>query len=194
MQHIFISPENLRSPRWQQAFASVIAQVDVPKVITADSLLWVFIVDETSLQAIADLSARGLKVVALTAVESPQEARMALAAGASGYLHYLAVPELLTQVVTVVTAAGLWLGSELMRQLITATAKQLPAAPEVDLSSLTARECLVAKAVASGKANKEVATELAITERTVKAHLGAIFEKLQVRDRLQLVLLLSGKM
>ena len=58
---------------------------------------------------------------------------------------------------------------------------------------LTTRERLVAEAIAAGKTNKEAARELDITERTVKAHLGAVFDKLGVRDRLQLVLLLSGK-
>jgi DNA-binding CsgD family transcriptional regulator len=42
--------------------------------------------------------------------------------------------------------------------------------------------------VADGKSNREVAEQLFISERTVKAHLGAAFEKLGVRDRVQLVL------
>jgi len=53
---------------------------------------------------------------------------------------------------------------------------------------LTPRERDVAIEVAHGATNKEVAQRLNITERTVKAHLGAVFEKLGVRDRLQLVL------
>jgi DNA-binding NarL/FixJ family response regulator len=61
-----------------------------------------------------------------------------------------------------------------------------------DISMLSAREDQVAKAVAAGLSNKEVASRLNISERTVKAHLGAVFEKLEVRDRLQLVLFLSA--
>jgi DNA-binding NarL/FixJ family response regulator len=53
---------------------------------------------------------------------------------------------------------------------------------------LSARELQVAQAVAEGRSNKEVADLLSISERTVKAHLGAVFEKLGIRDRLQLVL------
>ena len=53
---------------------------------------------------------------------------------------------------------------------------------------LTAREVEVARAVAQGRSNKEVADLMFISERTVKAHLGSIFDKLGVRDRLQLVL------
>ncbi|MGM2628818.1 response regulator transcription factor [Bacillus cereus group sp. Bce038] len=46
--------------------------------------------------------------------------------------------------------------------------------------------------MAAGHTNKEVARGLEITERTVKAHLGAAFRKLGVRDRMQLILKLSG--
>lgn len=193
MEHIFITPKNISSPRWHQALERVRESESLPGIIPQGALLWVLLVDAKSLSLVSQLATSGTRVIALTGVESPQEARAALEAGASGYLHYLAVPEVLQQVVTVVTAAGLWLGSDLMRQLITATARQLPPAPQVDLSQLTQRERRVAEAVAAGKTNKEVARELEITERTVKAHLGAVFDKLNVRDRLQLVLVLSGK-
>ncbi len=132
-------------------------------------------------------------------MESPQQAREALEAGASGYVHYLAVPMVLEQVAQVVAAGGMWLGADLMRQLVLATARILPVTPakpvngtRVDLSQLTSRELAVAELVAAGKTNKEVARELDITERTVKAHLGSAFDKLKVRDRLHLVLVMAG--
>jgi DNA-binding NarL/FixJ family response regulator len=192
MQHIFIAPTKISSPRWQQAFANIVHLEHLPLRLPEESMVWVYLHNKSSFDDIA-LSARDNKVIALTAQESAQEARIALEQGASGYLHYFAVPELLVQVASVVNSGGLWLGSELMRQLITATAKQLPPSPKADLSILTSRERLVAEAIAAGKSNKEAARDLAITERTVKAHLGAVFTKLGVRDRLQLVLLLSGK-
>lgn len=57
---------------------------------------------------------------------------------------------------------------------------------------LSGREITVAQLVGQGASNKEVARQLDIAERTVKAHLTAIFEKLQVRDRLQLSLRING--
>jgi DNA-binding NarL/FixJ family response regulator len=60
-------------------------------------------------------------------------------------------------------------------------------------AGLTEREREVARAVASGASNKEIARRLGITERSVKAHTGAIFEKLGVRDRLQLSLVVHGR-
>lgn len=50
----------------------------------------------------------------------------------------------------------------------------------------------MAKLVAGGASNKEIAGQLSITERTVKAHLSAVFEKLGLRDRLQLSLKING--
>ena len=64
----------------------------------------------------------------------------------------------------------------------------------LDLQALTAREQQVALAVAGGASNKEVARTLNITERTIKAHVSAIFQKLGARDRLHLSLIMNGHM
>jgi two-component system, NarL family, nitrate/nitrite response regulator NarL len=56
------------------------------------------------------------------------------------------------------------------------------------LSALTTRETQIAKAVAEGRGNREIATQLGITEQTVKNHLTSIFEKVGVASRLQLAL------
>lgn len=61
-----------------------------------------------------------------------------------------------------------------------------------ELNSLTPRELMVAERVAHGASNREIADALEITERTVKAHLSAIFEKLEVRDRVQLALAMNN--
>lgn len=193
-QHLFLSPAEIQSPRWQQAFPAAQISDAVPHINTHE-FVWMLLRDELSFIQIQSLSATGARVIAMTAIENPQEARRALEAGASGYVHYLAIPQVLEQVAQVVSVGGMWLGADLMRQLVLATARILPAAstPSADLSLLTSREKAVAELVAAGKSNKEVARDLDITERTVKAHLGSAFEKLQVRDRLQLVLMFSSK-
>ena len=58
--------------------------------------------------------------------------------------------------------------------------------------TLTKREIEVAKSVADGCSNREIAERLNISERTVKARLTSIFQKLDVRDRVQLALLMRG--
>lgn len=136
-------------------------------------------------------------VVVLSPVPNDAEGLRALDAGARGYVHLLAVPAVLREVEHVVRHGGLWVGPELVQRLLSATRQvldQTPAAPRTvaDLSVLSEREAQVARAVAAGKSNREVADQLCISERTVKAHLGSVFDKLGVRDRLQLALRLSG--
>lgn len=85
----------------------------------------------------------------------------------------------------------------LMQRLLTATARVQFVEPEraplpAWVTLLTVREQEVAMAVAKGASNKEIARQLDITERTVKAHVGAILDKLKVRDRLQLSLCING--
>lgn len=196
MQSIFISPSHIESPRWLQAFPAARLCSD-EKNFPRDLhgyLIWVILDQAYSLEDVGRWVAAGARVVGLTQVEDARQAKQILEAGASGYLHYLAVVPVLQQVCQVVEVGGLWLGVDLMRQLVFATSNTIqPIKEKNPLESLSTREQDVAKAVAAGKSNKEVARELAITERTVKAHLSAVFEKLNVRDRLHLVLVLSGR-
>jgi DNA-binding NarL/FixJ family response regulator len=121
----------------------------------------------------------------------------ALALGAAGCCNSRSAPAVLRQVAVVVSNGGLWVGQSLLRQLVGATSRrlgQLPGGAENDDWSgfLSEREVQVARLIANGASNKEIADRLVITERTVKAHLTAIFEKLGVRDRLQLSLRVNG--
>ena len=116
------------------------------------------------------------------------------AAGASGYCNALAIPELLRQVAVVVEQGGLWVGQDLMKRLFSALSAGPGSTSDTTntLHELSQRELQVAQAVARGSTNKEIARALGITERTVKAHLSAVFSKLDVRDRLQLSLIVNG--
>ena len=206
MQSIFLSPIDIQSPRWSQAFPQAVflnAETELPNNLHG-SMVWVLLSREFSFSQISKYVASGARVIALTQHENSQEAKQALEVGANGYLHYLAIAPVLEQANQVVEMGGLWLGVDLMRQLVFATANILAPLSVPDVTSLSTsekkyldllsvREQSVAKAVAAGKSNKEVAQELEITERTVKAHLSAVFEKLRVRDRLHLVLVLSGR-
>jgi DNA-binding NarL/FixJ family response regulator len=200
MDHLFITSTNTHSPRWQQAFsgARIVESSEMNISFPPNTLGWLLLDGDNWSELIAVFLTQGIKVIAMTRDENPEQAKRAIAAGASGYVHYLAVPMQLQQVAQVVTAGGIWLGAELMRQLMSLVAQpqQIAAVTKVQhlkFASLTPREQAVAEAVAVGKTNKEVARLLDITERTVKAHLGAVFEKLGVRDRLQLVLAVTGK-
>ena len=101
---------------------------------------------------------------------------------------------MLQQVATVISNQGLWVGPNLLSRMIRASlAAEVKAPVNADqLKELSAREHQVARSVARGANNKEIAREMDITERTVKAHLSAIFLKLRVRDRLHLALWMRG--
>lgn len=199
MQHIFITDGTIKSARWSQAFAGANV-VDISR----DQLnpepnccYWLLTKVDDWQQVLKRLQVGGAKVLILTLSESRAEAISALGLGASGYLHALADTGLFQQVFDTVSSGGLWVGADLLRQVLLQTLVNAQALTEsvkstsADLSLLTAREQEVARAVAAGANNREVSEQLGIRERTVKAHLGRCFEKLQVRDRVQLSLLVN---
>ena len=194
-QHLFISSKAPLQPRWQAAFphARIACALGTAR---PDVLWWAperFEAD--TLSALVDSLDASVPIVVMAGVPSQDAAMQALALGARGYCHTHATPAMLEQIALVVCNGGLWLGTELMSRIMGAAGRRLldpDVAPAVArLDTLTPRERAVAFEVARGATNKEAARTLDITERTVKAHLSAVFEKLGVRDRLQLVLALK---
>lgn len=199
-QQLFITDRAEPLPRWGEAFpAAKILPYPIPGTLLANNagtaVVWLHLQAEAkdlaervrSVKAMAP----GCPVVVLSNLPSNDEGIVAFSAGAAGYCNALATPGMLRQVATVVEQGGLWVGRDLMQRLFTAlTAHATPA--QTALAALSARENQVAQAVARGSTNKEIARAMGITERTVKAHLSAVFEKLGVRDRLQLSLIVNG--
>ena len=187
--------------RWLMAFpeGQWSLWTTLQKAVLPHDTVWVTVQHADWLDKVAQLvqAQPECHVVVVSTVPYDAEGLRAVNAGARGYCHELAVPEMLREVAQAVEHGGMWLGPDLVQRMVAATRELLsraPAAPaaEADLSALSEREAQVARAVAEGKSNKEVADQLFISERTVKAHLGAVFEKLGVRDRVQLVLRMSG--
>ena len=131
------------------------------------------------------------RVLILSSTPDDAEAVRWLGHGAAGYLHAFSLPETLRQVVAVVESGGVWVGSQLMQQLC-ARFGQLSKPQHPLLSALTEREREVVAHLRTGKSNKQIARDMDISERTVKAHLTAIFGKLGVPDRVQLLLRLAA--
>lgn len=163
-----------------------------------EAILWCRVPPGGDVEAlIAEIRrASGLPIVILEDEPSDASAVRAIAAGASGLCNSHAAPEVLRQVALVVENGGLWIGRSLVQRLVSGTSRLLAGrdahARERWSDKLSEREREVALRVANGASNKEVADQLFITERTVKAHLSTIFEKLGVRDRLQLSLRANG--
>jgi DNA-binding NarL/FixJ family response regulator len=148
--------------------------------------------------AIQRASARS-RLLLLTPRPNVREAVAGLRAGARGYASRTLDPALLRKAVDVVQKGEVWVGRALVARLVDELGGR-GASPNGDavgsallrLTALTPREHEIALLVAGGGANKEIASELGVVERTVKAHLTAIFRKLGVSDRLRLALLLNG--
>lgn len=135
-----------------------------------------------------------LRIILFSDRPGDDEGLTFLMAGIRGYCNtYMAQP-LLAQAVRTVLDGEVWVGWSLMQRLIRAVgAGAVPGAGGNGLEGLTARELDTARLVAGGASNKVIASELGITERTVKAHLGSIFQKTGTKDRLQLALLVNGQ-
>jgi DNA-binding NarL/FixJ family response regulator len=202
MQHWIVDSGDRAIPSWNKAMpgACMVPRVALPSTrFAGKGVIWSRLRSGESVDVIlATIDRTGGQPIVLLCDE-PDEALVmqALALGAAGCCNTHAAPDVLRQVALVVTNGGLWVGQSLLRKLVGATSHRLgqhpPEGKNDDWStSLSEREMQVAKLVASGSSNREIADQLAITERTVKAHLTAIFEKLGLRDRLQLSLRVNG--
>jgi DNA-binding NarL/FixJ family response regulator len=141
------------------------------------------------------LQRKHYKVVATSSNPKDAEGIAALDAGCVGYCHAFTDAGTLRQISKVVLAGNFWIGPALMQRLIRSANQAAPLAPisPPDWSiTLTQREKQVATLAAKGASNSDIAATCSISERTVKAHLSAAFDKLGVADRLQLALKVHG--
>lgn len=116
-------------------------------------------------------------ILVLTAYNGDEDIHKALAVGARGYLLKSSTGDDLVPALRAVAAGGRWIPGDV--------ASRLAVRREGD--ALTAREIEVLREIARGRANKEIAAHLAISENTVKDHLKNILGKLQVAARTEAV-------
>ena len=131
------------------------------------------------------------RVIILTTFDLDEYAFAALRAGASGFLLKDAPPADLLSAIRAVASGDAVVAPSTTRRLLERFAPRLPgpAEPEPtdELEALTPREREVVAAVARGLSNSEIADELVLSEATVKTHVGRILAKLDLRDRVQIV-------
>jgi DNA-binding NarL/FixJ family response regulator len=131
----------------------------------------------------------GSRVVILTTFDLDEYVYQALTAGASGFLLKNAPPEQLISAVRVVAAGDALLSPSITRRVIEQFARlPLPGGTDA-LQGLTDRERQVLQLVARGLSNAEIAAELFVSDATVKSHVAHLLAKLQLRDRVQAVVL-----
>ena len=134
------------------------------------------------------------RVIILTTFDLDKYVYAALRAGASGFLLKDAQPADLLAAIRAVAQGDAVIAPRVTRRLLAAYAHRLPVpdaspTPEREkLEALTPREREVLALVAQGLSNLEIADQLVVSEATVKSHVGRILAKLDLRDRVQIVI------
>lgn len=131
------------------------------------------------------------KVLILTGMRDAEIPRKAVALGATGIVLKEHASELLLKAVECVHRGELWIDRSMMADVISGMRDggiEKTDPQRVKIASLTERECEVVALIGEGLKNKDIAARLFLSETTVRHHLTSIFSKLEVSDRLELVI------
>jgi DNA-binding NarL/FixJ family response regulator len=159
----------------------------VPDVVLMDIRMPLLDGIEATRQVVVDEASP--RVLVLTTFDLDEYVYGALRAGASGFLLKDAPQDQLVSAISVIATGGSLFAPSVTRRLIEEFARRadLAEAPP-QLDSLTAREVEVLRFIARGLTNAEIAGALVVSEHTVKTHVAHIFQKLDLRDRTQAVI------
>lgn len=148
--------------------------------------------ERTGLDVLRTLRGRGdsRPIVLLTGNINDQDAKEAMELGVNGLVIKASAPRDLLICLDLVMQGRKWFDQEVMQRAMERAAMPEEKGP---LEQLSLRERQIALLVQRGLRNKEVAEELGLTEGTVKVHLHKVFEKLGLRSRTELILLLTEK-
>lgn len=173
----------------EEARAALTAQPDTDLV-----LLDLHLPDSHGLMGLAALRGEfpSVAVVMISAHDDPVTIRRALAFGAAGFIPKRAGMDELQAALRAVLDCEEWLPPALRADVDALPGSRKDADLSARLATLTPQQFKVLSRVAEGRLNKQIADELGIQERTVKAHMSAIFEKLGVRNRTQAGVLLRS--
>jgi DNA-binding NarL/FixJ family response regulator len=137
----------------------------------------------------ADPALGNVRILILTTFDLDEYVYEALAAGASGFVLKDDPPEQLLAAIRTIAAGDALLSPPITKRVITQFTRIPRPTPPKGFDELTAREQDIFRLVAGGLSNAEIARELTIGETTVKTHVTHILQKLDLRDRVQAVVL-----
>jgi len=123
-----------------------------------------------------------LPVLVVSALEAPENVRLAINAGAMGFVPKSAGSEVLLKALDHVLDGGIS-----VPEMVDFSDWDDGEGPTPDVRRLTRRQLQVLAAVCEGKTNREVALELGLSEKTIKAHMTAVFKVLHVQSRTQAI-------
>jgi two-component system nitrate/nitrite response regulator NarL len=154
---------------------------------------------ESGADLIGEIRARSpdTRVLILTGVRDTLLHRRAIQLGASGVVEKEAAPEILLKAIRKVHEGEVWLDRAMTAQVLTEMSdsrRAPPADPDAaGIAMLSPREIEVIELLGEGLSNRRIADRLCISETTVRHHLSSVFSKLNVRDRLELLLFAHRK-
>jgi DNA-binding NarL/FixJ family response regulator len=158
-----------------------------PDVIILDLVLG----DEDGLSFLPELceASRNSRVLVLTGVQNPDAHRRAIRRGAMGIVLKEHAADQLLKAIMKVYEGEVWIERSMMGSMIQEINKPTLVDPELTkIESLTDREREVISLIGEGLKNKQVGERLFISETTVTHHLSSVFSKLEVSDRLELII------
>jgi DNA-binding NarL/FixJ family response regulator len=129
------------------------------------------------------------RILILTTFDLDEYIYEALRAGASGFVLKDDPPEQLLAAIRTVAAGDALLSPAITKRVINQFTRIRRPTPPRELADLTAREHEVLRLIADGRSNAEIAHELCISDTTVKTHVTHVLQKLDLRDRVQAVVL-----
>ena len=172
-----------------RAEALLLAEKEQPDIILFDLMLG----DEDGLEflpALCDISPNS-RVLVLTGVQTTESHRIAIRRGAMGIVLKQQAADLLLKAIRKVHAGEVWIDRSMMGSVledVRSGRHPSPNAEETKIASLTPREREVVALVSEGLKNKIIGERLYISETTVTHHLSSVFSKLDVSDRLELII------
>lgn len=145
------------------------------------------------LREMNDLASKTKTIVITGGQASEDEAVEAMRLGARGYLDKQCPTDLFIKCIRKVQSGEVWLDARMTDAVLSALSGKAENGVAPEKNDLSRRELEVIQLVIQGYKNKDIAAKLFISEKTVKNHLSAIFNKLGVTDRLELTLYVFEK-
>lgn len=171
------------------ATAIQVARATTPDVVLMDVAMPV--VD--GIEATRQIAGQGTapRVLVLTTFDRDDYLYDAVRAGAAGFLLKSAPPEMLVAAVRTVAGGETFLAPAITQRLLGEFVRRPKPGdgPPTPVAVLTERELDVLRLIAAGRSNREIASHLYLSEGTVKTHVNRILTKLDLRDRVQAVVL-----
>lgn len=191
MRIIFISPNRVLHTQWNKAVTAdvnIYDENELKDFSFSERDIIIFDLDnfEDNLRYCI-----AFRVIALSSNLDEIKGFRLLKKGLKAYGNTYMTPMNLKNAITTVSNNELWLYPELISFIIKHSTLKNIKAESTKFDELSSRELQVSKLVSQGLSNKEIASKLKIAERTVKAHMGSIFNKINIKDRVTLGLMVK---